>query len=304
MFRPFLSSAMVRRLRHAGAREVALCATGLLALIFVLDIGSGASLSFSPFYMLPVALCAWRLGRGATLLAVLGASGARVLDFYLMRQRDGAAMLLYDLLQSAAFYGLAALLTWQVRDLVQRLLRHSSSLQRKARLARHRHRLEATIRRAVLADVPAIVQLTTLAGEAGGFDAAVTDSARQATLADAFRQGITEGAAMRELWTGGQSVVPIEFWVSEMDGELAAYMMVLGLDGNKGPERELHAVSVAPRFRQRGVGAALVNFFCTHYQHRSLVVACHAGSLMMQMLQRRSFQPLGDHRGYQVMARS
>lgn len=276
----------------------------LLALIFVLDIGSGATLSFAPFYMLPVALCAWRLGRSATLLAVLGASVARVLDFYLMRQRDSSAMLLYDLLQSAALYGLVALLTWQVRALVERLLRHTVSLQRKARLARHRHWLEATIRRAVAADVPAIVVLTGMAGESGGFDAAVTDSARQALLSDAFTQGIIDGAAVRELWNGGQSVVPIEFWVSDIDGELAAYMMVLGLDGNKGPERELHAVSVAPRFRNRGVGAALVNFFCTHYQHRSLVVTCRAESRMMQMLQRRSFQSLGDHRGYRVMMRS
>ncbi|MYN28123.1 GNAT family N-acetyltransferase [Duganella levis] len=291
------------RLRAASPRSIAAAAALLLAGFFVLDLGSGPTISFGLFYTLSVVLVAWRLGRAATVLAVLAASAARVVDFYLTRHHDGALMLVYDLLQSAAGYGLAALLAWQGRLLFERTARHARSFQRQARRERRRRRLEATIRRAVLADVPAIVQLTSTGGEDGAFDQNVMDAARQAALTASFSQGIIDGAALRDLWNGGQMVVPIEFWVSELHGQLAAYMMVLGLDGNKGPERELHALAVAPAFRNNGLGSAMVDFFCTRYQQRRLVVATKSGSQMMQMLSRRSFQPLTTSKDYDIMAR-
>lgn len=291
------------RLRAASPRSIAAAAALLLAGFFVLDLGSGPTISFGLFYTLSVVLVAWRLGRAATVLAVLAASAARVADFYLTRHHDGALMLVYDLLQSAAGYGLAALLAWQGRLLFERTARHARSFQRQARRERRRRRLEATIRRAVLADVPAIVQLTSTGGEDGAFDQNVMDAARQAALTASFSQGIIDGAALRDLWNGGQMVVPIEFWVSELHGQLAAYMMVLGLDGNKGPERELHALAVAPAFRNNGLGSAMVDFFCTRYQQRRLVVATKSGSQMMQMLSRRSFQPLTTSKDYDIMAR-
>jgi ribosomal protein S18 acetylase RimI-like enzyme len=291
------------RLRAASPRGIAAAAALLLAGFFVLDLGSGPTISFGLFYTLSVVLVAWRLGRAATVLAVLAASALRVADFYLTRHHDGALMLIYDLLQSAAGYGLAALLAWQGRQLFERTARHARSFQRQARRERRRRRLEATIRRAVLADVPAIVQLTSSGGEDGAFDQNVMDAARQAALTASFSQGIIDGAALRDVWNGGQMVVPIEFWVSELQGQVAAYMMVLGLDGNKGPERELHALAVAPALRNTGLGSAMVNFFCLRYQQRRLVVASKTGSQMMQMLVRRNFQQLTSDKGYDIMVR-
>ena len=275
----------------------------LLAVFFLLDVGSGPAISFGLFYTVSVVLVAWRLGLGATVLAVLGASLARVADFYLTRHHDGALMLAYDLLQSAAGYGLVALLVWQARALFERTARHARNFQRQARRERHRRRLESTIRRAVVADVPGIIQLTNTGGEDGAFDQNVMDAVHQAALSKTFSQGIISGAARRDVWSGGQTVVPIEFWVSEIDGRLAAYMMVMGVDGNKGPERELHAVAVAPPHRGSGLGSAMVNFFCNSYQHRRLVVASKTGSQMMQMLQRRSFHYLASDKGYDIMIR-
>jgi ribosomal protein S18 acetylase RimI-like enzyme len=294
---------LAARLGAANRRYVAGAAVLLLFLLFLLDIGSGTSISFSPFYALPVVLVAWRLGRGAITLAVLGASAARVTDFYLSRQHDHATVLVYDLLQSAAGYGLLALLAWEGRMLVERTARHAQNFRRKARRERHQRRLEASIRRAVVDDVPTIIQLTNSGGESGAFDQTVMDAVRQAALTATFSQGIIDGAATRDMWSGGQTTVPIEFWVSEIDGQVAAYMMVLGVDGNKGPERELHAVAVAPAFRGSGIGSAMVNFFCTVYQQRRLVAASRVGSQMSDMLMRRSFQTVANDKGYQIMAR-
>ncbi len=292
------------RLRAARPASIGAGAALLLAAFFVLDLGSGPTISFGLFYTLAVALVAWRLSAGATALAVLAASVARVVDFYLTRHHDGALMLVYDLLQSAAGYGLAALLVWHGRALFERTARRARQLQRRARRERRRRQLEATIRRAVVADVPAIIRLTNIGGADGAFDQNMQDSAHLDALSRTFTQGIIDGTAVRDLWTGGQSVVPIEFWVSEIAGQLAGYMMVMGLDGNKGPERELHAVAVAPAYRGRQLGSAMVNFFCTHYQQRRLLVASKPGSQMMAMLQRRHFQFVTDGgNGYQILAR-
>jgi ribosomal protein S18 acetylase RimI-like enzyme len=290
------------RLRAASPRGIAAAAALLLAGFFVLDLGSGPTISFGLFYTLSVVLVAWRLGRAATVLAVLAASALRVADFYLTRHHDGALMLIYDLLQSAAGYGLAALLAWQGRQLFERTARHARSFQRQARRERRRRRLEATIRRAVLADVPAIITLTNAGNDDGAFNQ-TAGAARQAALTASFSQGIIDGAALRDVWSGGQMVAPIEFWVSELNGQLAAYMMVLGLDSNKGPEREMHALAVAPAFRNTGLGSAMVDFFCTRYQQRRLVVATKTGSQMMQMLNRRGFHHLTSNAVYDIMVR-
>jgi ribosomal protein S18 acetylase RimI-like enzyme len=303
MLNSFSRRRLAARWRRASPRSVAVAAVLLQLLFFLLDIGSGSTISFAPFYNLPVVLSAWRLGHTATVLAVLGASVARVLDFYLTRHHDGPAMLVYDLLQSAACYGLVALLAYQGRAIVERLARHADHIKRKARRERRQRRLETTIRRAVVGDVPAIIQLTTDGGESGAFDQSVMDTVRQAALTNVFSQGIIEGAAQRDLWTGGQSVVPIEFWVSEIDRQLAGYMMVMGVDGNKGPERELHALTVAPPFRGTGLGSAMVDFFCARYYHRRVLVASKPDSQMMQMLKHRSFKMIATSSGYDIMAR-
>ena len=150
----------------------------------------------------------------------------------------------------------------------------------------------------------AIIRLTNSGGESGGFDQAVTDSVRQATLAATFTAGIVDGAALRDLWTGGQSTVPIEFWVCEIDAKVVSYMMILGVDGQKSMQRELHAMVVEDSYRGRGVGSLMVDFFCTHYKHRRLLSACRDGSAMLHMLTRRGFALLThSEQGYAILAR-
>ncbi|MYN21212.1 GNAT family N-acetyltransferase, partial [Rugamonas sp. FT107W] len=168
----------------------------------------------------------------------------------------------------------------------------------------HRRRLDSAIRRAVPEDVAAIIGLTTSGGESGGFDQSVTDGVRQAALAASFTAGIVDGAALRDLWSGGTATVPIEFWVCEIDARVVAYMMILGVDAQKGMQRELHAMVVEDTYRGHGVGAMMVDFFCTHYKHRRLLSACRDGSAMLRMLTRRGFALLTrSDQGYLILAR-
>ncbi|OEZ99072.1 GNAT family N-acetyltransferase [Duganella sp. HH101] len=294
-----------RLLRNASARLMLAGLLTLEALIFLLDIDTGSGISFAPFLVAPTALAAWFLGRRAALLFVVLSSVARVVDYTLMRARhENPYLLAYDLLQSAALYGLVALLVLYLRSQVDALRRHAAKIRDTARRERHRRMLDSAIRRAVPEDVDAIIRLTTSGGESGGFDQSVTDNVRQATLTATFTAGIVDGAALRDLWTGGVGRVPIEFWVCEIDARVVSYMMILGIDEQKGMQRELHAMVVEDTYRGHGVGSQMVDFFCTHYKHRRLLSACRDGSAMMQMLSRRGFALIArSDQGYQILAR-
>jgi GNAT superfamily N-acetyltransferase len=294
-----------RLLRHASSSLIFTTLLALEALIFLLDIDTGAGISFSPFLVAPTALAAWFLGRRSALSFVALSSMARVYDYSIIRgHRDGPYLLLYELLQSAALYGIVVLLALYLRDRRDALLRHTRKVRDAMRRERHRRRLDSAIRRAVPEDVKAIIRLTNSGGESGGFDQSVTDSARQAALAATFTAGIVDGAAVRDLWTGGQSTVPIEFWVCEIDAKVVSYMMILGVDEQKSMERELHAMVVDDSYRGHGVGSLMVDFFCTHYKHRRLLSACRDGSAMLRMLTRRGFAQLTRSKeGYLILAR-
>ncbi|RFP12082.1 GNAT family N-acetyltransferase [Duganella sp. BJB475] len=295
-----------RRLRHASSRLIFAGLLVLETLIFVLDLDTGAGISYSPFLMAPTALAAWLLGRRHALLFVVLSSVARVYDYATTRGlHDGPALLLYELLQSALLFGIVALLVLYLRGRRDALLRHARKVRDAARRERHRRRLDSSIRRAIPEDVAAIIRLTTSGGESGGFDQTVTDSVRQAALAATFTAGIVDGAALRDLWSGGQSTVPIEFWVCEIDARVVSYMMILGVDGQKSMQRELHAMVVEQPYRGHGVGAMMVDFFCTHYKHRRLVAACRDGSAMLRLLTRRGFAQLtrSDNQDYLILAR-
>lgn len=296
----------LRRLaRHASDRLTLAALLLLEALIFLVDLDTGAGISFAPFLVAPTALAAWLLGRRGALLFVALSSAARVYDYATTRGlHDGPALLLYELLQSAALYGLAALLALYLRGRRDALLRHARRVRAAARRERHRRLLDSAIRRAVPEDVAAIIRLTTSGGESGGFDQSVTDSVRQATLTATFTAGIVDGAALRDLWTGGTGRVPIEFWVCEIDARVVSYMMILGVDEQKGMQRELHAMVVEDSYRGHGVGSRMVDFFCTHYKHRRLVSACRDGSAMLHMLTRRGFVQLSrSDQGYLILGR-
>lgn len=273
--------------------------------IFVIDIDTAASLSFSPFLAVPTALSAWFLNRRTTLLFVSLSSAARVYDFSIMEARnDTLAMLLYELAQSALFYGILAALVDRMRSQAERLSRHAEYIRLSVRSERHRHRLEASIRRAVPADVDAIIRLTTLGAHDGAFDESVSGAVRKAALAASFSQGIVDGAALRDLWSGGTTIVPIEFWVSEINHNIAGFLMILGMDQHKGAERELHAITVDHAYRGLGVGSVMTDFFCSHYKQRRLFAACKPDSTMLRMLQRRGFhQHATSTSGHEIVAR-
>jgi len=286
-----LVARWARTAQHLNHRTMLIGLLLLEALIFLLDIDIGATISYAPFLSAPTALAAWFLGPYATLAFVVLSALARAYDY---SQRQAAAeplwMLAYAVLQSGVFYAIVAVLVRQVRHLVEHLSRHASHLQQIARSERHQRFMAASIRRALPEDVDDIVRLTVVGGQSGGFDQVVQDTVRQAALAHNFKHGITEGVALRDVWGGGRSTVPIDFWVSVVNGRVAGYMMILGMDANKGSERELHAVAVDPAFRGLGVGSALVDFFCSHYGQRRLFSACKAESTMLKMLCRRGFQ--------------
>ena len=91
----------------------------------------------------------------------------------------------------------------------------------------------------------------------------------------------------------------------EIDARVVGYMMILGVDGQKSIQRELHAMVVEDRYRGHGVGGMMVDFFCTHYKQRRLVSACRDGSAMLRMLTRHGFALMGrsDRQDYLILAR-
>lgn len=263
----------------------------LEALIFLLDLDTGASISFAPFLSAPTALSAWYLDRRATALFVVLSSIARTYDYHMVRARHEAwYMVLYELLQSALFYSIVAALVLRLRGAADRLALHASHVRNSARHERHRRLLESGIRRAVPGDIGAIMRLTSQGAQRGGFDKEVANDARLGALSDSFQYGIAEGLTLRDVWTGGQATVPVEFWVARVNGHIAGFLMIMGLNEQKGNERELHAVVVDDAYRGLGIGAALTDFFCSHYTQRRLFAACKPGTQMMGMLLRRGFK--------------
>jgi hypothetical protein len=65
-----------RLLRHASSSLIFTTLLALEALIFLLDVDTGAGISFSPFLVAPTALAAWFLGRRTALSFVVLATDA------------------------------------------------------------------------------------------------------------------------------------------------------------------------------------------------------------------------------------
>lgn len=259
----------------------------LEAAIFWLDDYTGPLVSFASYYVLPVAACTWFVEDSAYayLFIVLSAS-ARVYvhDQLLMGHHLRLYLYCYEFAQSVFLYAIVEFLVRKIKSQFQIIGTHSKGLEQRLRI-------ENSIRKAIVEDAEAIMRLNAIGAEEGVLSGHLLEIERQKVLVEAYKQGITEGAALRDVWEGGQENVPVDLWVSEINGNIAGYIMILGLDKGKDLARELHTVVVSREYRGLGIGSAMTDFFCSHYDHRRLIVACKPGSQMMTMVERRGFKP-------------
>ncbi|PXX44028.1 GNAT family N-acetyltransferase [Undibacterium pigrum] len=266
--------------------------SGLLlleSLLYCLDEFTGPYSFYAPFYIFPVAMSAALLSRRMTVFLVVLSSLARAQVFSQVFQSGSLMLLVFDIVQSILLYGLIAVLVTSVTRMNQRLLRYAQYLRANIRLLRQQRRNRASIRRALPEDADGIVRLAVNGAQSGDLSEDISNAVLQRTLVTAFRQGIVEGQTVRHTWAGGQQKVPVEFWVSIINGRMAGFFMLYGVDNQQGSERELHAMVVADEYRGLGIGAAMTDFFCMHFKNRRLFAACKSGSNMMKMLSRRGF---------------
>ncbi len=297
-------SVIEKKMREQNWLLLFLLFLALEACIFSIDFSTGQLISFSPFYFLPICLSAWFLQPKHAYFFALLSSAARVYDFSTIIPSSSITLLIFDFLQSAFLYCLIAFLTLKIRHLVLRLNMHTLKIARNYKHQHHLRMLATTLRRALPNDVDSIIALTVAGSKSGAMAEEIMNFTHQQALALSFSQGINDGAAVRDVWNAGKSTVPIEFWVSELNGQIAGFFMVLGLDDKKGMERELHAMVVSEAYRGLGIGAAMTNFFCNHFKSRRLFAACRPDSTMMKMLKRRNFKLYATtSTGYEIIMR-
>lgn len=288
-----LSSVLFATARHKLLKlDARWIFSGLLlleSLLYCLDEFTGPYSFYAPFYIFPVAMSAALLSRRMTVFLVVLSSLARAQVFSQVFQSGSLMLLAFDIVQSILLYGLIAVLVTSVARMNQRLLKYAQYLRANIRLLRQQRRSRASIRRALPEDADGIVRLAVNGAQSGDLSEDISNAVLQRTLVKAFRQGIVEGQTVRHTWTGGQQKVPVEFWVSIINGRMAGFFMLYGVDNQQGSERELHAMVVADEYRGLGIGAAMTDFFCMHFKNRRLFAACKSGSDMMKMLSRRGF---------------
>jgi ribosomal protein S18 acetylase RimI-like enzyme len=265
-------------------------AVAALALIFAIDWFTPADIPFGPWYLLPVALAAWSLGAWPTAAIVGIATLARTVVLAHHFAGDGFAIYSVDLAITLLAHAGTAVGVARWRRVLARLAADANAFSTQARDAQRRIAFQWSIRRAVPSDIDAILELVVAGARDGDLDKAALDPARQQVLRAAYLQGIETGSGTRHTWAGGKAVIPAEFWVSHLNGALAGYFMVVGLDDKGGSERELHAIATATAYRGMGLGSAMVDFFCAHYHGRSQFAACMPGGHMHRMLTQRGFR--------------
>ena len=275
-------------------------ALALTGLILWLDINSGPFVSFGIFLILPIALCAWLLDRKTTYFIVLLSCIVRTYGFSDLFPANKLYLWIFNVLQSAVIFTVVEVLVWRIRQLNKRLVIHTTRIKKHADHALHKHRLEESIRRAIPEDADEIVRLLTLGIGEGAFNIELSPE-KQKAIADRHKECIGDGTVVRDLWRGGLATVPAEFWVSVINGNIAAFMLVIALDEEIANERELHAVVVSDAYRGLGIGSALVDFFCTHYKKRQLFSICKPESTMMEMLKRRNFDHVVDNLRHPIL---
>ncbi|MCX7177002.1 MAG: GNAT family N-acetyltransferase [Proteobacteria bacterium] len=154
-----------------------------------------------------------------------------------------------------------------------------------------RLRLQARISHAVPADVEPVLKLIIENAMDGPFDPSVLTPGRQQEMAIDFKQALSTGVAERTTWENTLEVVPQDLWVYKIDGRVAAFALILGLNNKNSLERELHAIAVDPSYHGNGIGTELFDFFCRYLAGRDLYLQTRAGSRMMRMATARGFSP-------------
>lgn len=276
----------------------------LEAAVCVLDHLTGPFIPLGPYYVLTIAMAAWFLGMGSCVFFVVASSMLRTYSLSVLFPSNAATLYASDLASSVLVYGVFAFLVLQLKHAYHRLSSYTGVLEDQVKQAEQWYRIESGIRRAVPQDVDEIVRLTVLGAEDGDLSKDVLNTVRQQALQLAYVDSIQKGAGPRPTWNGTNEIVPIEFWVTEVDGRIAGFFMIMGLDQRLGAERELHAISVAREFRGMGLGSAMVDFFCSHYYGRRLYVACMPDSRMHCLLKRRGFYHFANtNEGYVIVER-
>jgi ribosomal protein S18 acetylase RimI-like enzyme len=281
-----LAKSKIARLER---RWVLLCLLLLEVAIYWLDEYTGPLISFAPFYIFPVVISASLLSRPWALLFVILSSLARVQVFSQLFPAGSVLLIAFDIFQSFLLYAGSAILVIATKKIVQRLFKYTYYLENHVRQMRQQRRLKASIRRALPEDADDIVRIAVCGAKSGGLSEDILNAVMQKTLTIAFKQGIIDGNTVRDVWTGGKQKVPVEFWVSIINGRMAGFFMLYGVDDQHGSERELHAMVVSDEYLGLGVGAAMTDFFCMHFKNRRLFAACKPGSKMLKMLKHRGF---------------
>ena len=126
---------------------------------------------------------------------------------------------------------------------------------------------------------------------ARGVDPSALSLERQQEMAKDFKQALSTGFAERTTWERNLEDVPQDLWVYKIDGTLAAFALVLGLNNKHSLERELHAIAVHPAYRGQGIGSEILDYFCRYFGGRELYLQTKTGSTMMRMATARGFAP-------------
>lgn len=283
----------------------AVAALATLALVFAVDWFTPAAVPFGPWYLIPVALAAWYLGLVPAAVMVALATVARLAVLGREFALHGPALFAVDLAITLAMHAAAAIVLLRLRRTLEQSRAASDALRAQAKQAERRLALEWSIRRAVAADVDAIVALAALGAETGDVSGEPLAPEQQQAMRAGYAAAIQRGADARLTWQQTRAVVPVEFWVSHVDGKIAGYFMMIGLDDQGGSERELHVVVTGAAHRGTGLGAAMVDFCCAHYAGRRLYATCMPDGRMHRMLARRGFGPYATtSTGYVIVARA
>jgi len=261
--------------------------------IFAIDLHTDPMISVGPFYLIPIFISAWFLRRQSTYLLITAAVIACVYGFRMIFPATDYFLYGYNLILTGIAFSLFEMLVWQYKHLVVRLVKHAHYVEGRYSNARRWRRLDTTIHRAIPEEAEEIVRLLVAGANEGKFDAALLTPERQHAFAQLTKAAIIHGIGVRGLWAGGTASVPCEYWVSVIDGRVAGVMMILAIDGKEQAERELHAIAVSEPYRGLGIGSTLIDFYCTHFKGRRLLVPCQPHSKIGPMIERRGFRKCG-----------